>query len=296
MITIRMTGGIGNQLFQYALGLHLKEVYQKEVQFDTSFYNINGQDDATIRDLDIESFTLGDLQKNNSSNILSKSVLAKGQRFLERLFVPYYRQSYFFEQTLRFDPNVFKVKNSVYLDGYWQSPEYFKGIEGKLRSQFVIENKMTEYAAGLSKRINDMKNAISIHIRRSDYLNKYSHVYYSQPISYYLASLKVIKGYLQTDNIKLIVFSDDIEWCRTNLDFKYPTIFVDALQRPSYEDMILMSQCSHHIIANSTYSWWGAWLNKNDDKIVVAPKNWFLEPYKNEIYTQSIIPSSWIRL
>ncbi|MDB5001950.1 MAG: hypothetical protein JWQ34_175 [Mucilaginibacter sp.] len=289
-------GGVGNQLFQYALGFALKKQLNKEVQFDTSYYYNNNDNDTTKRQLSLEAFSLTDLKKNNSTTIIPQDIFAKVPRFLERIFLPYYKNSYTQEKQFKFDPNIFQVRNNAYLDGYWQSPKYFEGIEADLRNQLVLKNKMSAGAAIYSDLINSSNNSISIHIRRSDYLSKYSHIYHIQTSDYYTKSINCILSNLQIEDITIFIFSDDIDWCKVNIKLPYKNIMIEDEKMYSYEGMVLMAQCKHNIIANSTYSWWGAWMNNYKNKIVVAPKQWFIEPNQNAQYIQSIYPPSWVCL
>ncbi|MPN39089.1 O-antigen biosynthesis glycosyltransferase WbnK [bioreactor metagenome] len=127
-----------------------------------------------------------------------------------------------------------------------------------------------------------------MHIRRGDYVNTYSNYYHILDDTYYLNAIAYIRD--KCTNTKLFVFSDDIEWAQNNYKDIENIIFV--AQNKSYEDMYLMSLCKHNIIANSSFSWWGAWLNENDNKIVIAPKKWF----KNEKMKNSILPKSYIKI
>jgi hypothetical protein len=140
--------------------------------------------------------------------------------------------------------------------------------------------------------------SISIHIRRGDYVqNKKTGKHHGNCSSeYYKNALdeilsKLSKG--QRENVRLFIFSDDIEWARKNLSFACPSVFVSNPATPDYEELVLMSKCSHHIIANSSFSWWGAWLDSNPQKIVIAPAKWFNT--RQSLY-KDIVPSSWIKI
>jgi hypothetical protein len=198
------------------------------------------------------------------------------------------------EQSVIYDAHIFDITDDAYLDGYWQSIEYLRGIEADLHSQFTLKDGWSESALRISNLISQSVNSVSMHVRRGDYISKYSHIYYSQPINYYKEALNYIQHKLKTRHTNIFVFSDDIDWCQENLEFNCPVNWVHNKGMYVYEDMLLMGQCMNQIIANSTYSWWGAWLNKFENKLVIAPETWYINPEKNTLFTQSIYPSSWI--
>jgi hypothetical protein len=177
----------------------------------------------------------------------------------------------------------------VYLAGCWQSERYFKDIEDVIRREFTVKIKPDANNERTTALINSV-NAVSLHIRRDDYVTNQRHgtcalAYYQQAVE--IISRKVSSPYF-------FVFCDDILWAKENLKLKYPTVFIshnDAAK--DFEDLRLMTQCSHHITANSTFSWWGAWLNKKYDKIVIAPGKWFND---EGINTKDLIPEGWIRI
>lgn len=290
-------GGIGNQLFQYALGYTLKEKFNRQIQFDISHYNLDNQAGYTFRELTIKVFNINSFNENISSKpCINNNIFSKAIRFIERTFLPYYKNSYIEEKRFEFDLNVFKVRDNTCLVGYWQSPKYFEGLEEKLRSQLILNKELSDKAIVVSKLIKSYNNSVSIHIRRGDYLTKYKHIYCHQKKTYYIDGVNYISTKLKTEDITLFVFSDDIEWCIKNVNYSHKTIFVDSKDMYTYEDMILMSECEHNIIANSSYSWWSAWLNANPTKIVVCPKNWFADNKLNNSFVKDIFPASWITL
>ena len=297
MVTIKVSDGIGNQLFQYALGYSLKQQFNKSIRFDTSFYNIPGLNGATQRDLLLTRFCLTDFEiKPNSETQIKHSVVSKAKRFIERKLLPYYKRSYVFERKLVFDPNILKIADDVYLDGYWHSYKYFEGLETALQGQLTLKEPLTIEALNFAEIIKKSTSSVSIHIRRKDYLSKYQNVYHAQSNAYYTKAINEIYNRSDKADLTLFVFSDDILWCEQNLHLPFKFIFVKGANMHAYEDLVLMSYCDHNIIANSTYSWWGAFANKNSKKIVVAPKIWFKNQEDNQLYTQYLYPPSWICL
>lgn len=296
MIVIRVQGGLGNQLFQYALALSLKKKKNTKVLLDITFYeNSFIPNGATKRHFILDNFNIKDIEYTTDRNlVLKNSFTQKIRRLYERKFLPYYKNTYVVEKDSGFDPFIFEVKTTAYLDGYWQSYKYFENIEKELRSNLMLTTKLSSDSDVLLSEIKKQQNSISLHIRRGDYVTKYNNLYYQISLDYYINSINFIKSKLANDCIKIYVFSDDIEWCKQNIKINNPHYFISNNQKEDFEDLILMSNCSHNIIANSTYSWWAAWLNSNKNKIVVCPKRWFNDSNNN--FNNTIYPTSWNKL
>ena len=256
MIISKIQGGIGNQMFQWAFGKSLSLRYQKEYYIETSFYF-----NQLLRNFELEKFNI---KLKNISEIKLQTNL----NFLRLI------DSFEFQEIL-----VDKNQN-YYLDGYWQSEKYFQDIKDQISKDFSPEINTIDQ---LKKYI--LNKTISLHIRRTDYVtsNGYHPV---QTIDYYNKALEIIGEY-----DKLIIFSDDIEWCKYNLKFKN-MVFCEI--KNDLHQLWLMSLCKDNIIANSSFSWWGAWLNKNTNKKVIAPKLWFGQ--QTNINDSDIIPDTWIKI
>jgi len=296
MIVIRVQGGLGNQLFQYALALSLKKKKDTKVLLDITFYKEsfipNG---ATKRSFILDNFNIKDIAFTTDRNLVLKtSFMQKIKRLYERKFLPYYKNTYVVERNFGFDPLIFEVKSNCYLDGYWQSYKYFEDIEKDLRTNLMLITELSVESATLLNEIKEHQNSISLHVRRGDYVTKYNNLYYQIPSDYYINSINFIKTKLSKIPIKIYVFSDDIDWCKQNIKINDPHYFVSNNQKEDFEDLILMSNCSHNIIANSTYSWWAAWINLNSKKIVVCPKRWFNDSNNN--FNNTIYPTLWNKL
>ena len=259
MIISKIQGGLGNQMFQYAYGKHLSYKYNTEIRFDIRFYELNL---TPKREFLLDKF----------SNIFTNTDINVS------LVGPIYPIVDDFNWRELPKP----VGSNYYLDGYWQSEKFFKGSEDLIREDFKPSEEIL-------KKISKIKfiegNTISLHVRRSDYItsNGYHPV---QSIEYYQKAIEMIGNY---DNI--FVFSDDIQWCKNNLKFDN-MIFIEGLT--DIEDLYLMSMCKNNVIANSTFSWWGAWLNNNPGKKIIAPKKWFGE--KAGLNDVNIIPTSWLKI
>jgi hypothetical protein len=201
---------------------------------------------------------------------------------------PIYREPHF-----EFDPAVPELQAPCYLDGYWQSERYFSDIAGVLRRDFTARAPLNRQNEALAAGI-DVVNAVSLHVRRGDYVddpttNRFHGIcspdYYERALAFIIA---------RAGMPELFVFSDDQQWARANLRFSVPMTFIDANPPDrGHLDMYLMARCRHNIIANSSFSWWGAWLNPSSEKIIVAPQRWFSNSGHD---TRDLIPPSWARL
>jgi hypothetical protein len=201
---------------------------------------------------------------------------------------PIYRERHF-----HFDPAVLDLRTPVYLDGFWQSERYFSDIAGVLRQEFAAKAPASPENAALASMI-DAVNAVSVHVRRGDYVDDPTTRWYHGicPPEYYQRAVDHVTSRVGVPH--LFVFSDDQQWTRANLRFPVPMTYVDANSPDcGYRDMLLMARCRHHIIANSSFSWWGAWLNPSREKIIVAPQRWFGAASND---TRDLIPPSWVRL
>lgn len=285
MIIVQINGGLGNQMFQYALGRCLQLKHNAKVKFDTSvFESYFRKYELDIFGLQPEIASPEEIAKLKNYNPKQSKYLRHLPRFIRRNFETYRQES---DKTK--PENILKLKNNVYLDGYWQSEKYFKKIEDVIRREFVINTPMNEINKQLADEIQ-LKNSVSLHVRRTDYitdrpiLDICSLEYYHDAINYIVENL---------ENPHFYVFSDDLNWAEENIKFPCAyTLVKNNIEENNYEDMRLMSLCKHNIIANSSFSWWGAWLNNNQHKMVIAPKNWSL----TEMYSKKRTPESWIRL
>ncbi|MEK9161478.1 MAG: alpha-1,2-fucosyltransferase [Patescibacteria group bacterium] len=285
MIIIKLNGGLGNQLFQYSLGRKLSIKNNDIFKLDLSGFTKDNP----------RSYSLGHF--NIVENLAKKEDVAKfNKKGLSKLFEkikPYYKKSVIKYKGYDFDQNILKLSGNFYLDGYWQSEKYFKDIEGVIRKEITLKEPLVDEHANLINNIKN-SNSVSVHIRRGDYATnkKFSAVYNLLDEEYYQRTVKFIAEKIKEP--KFFIFSDDIKWAKQNLNIPYPKIFVsDNSEIKDYEELTLMSFCKHNIIANSSFSWWGAWLNTNIDKIVLSPDKWFNIGVGN---TSDLIPENWIKL
>jgi hypothetical protein len=198
------------------------------------------------------------------------------------------------EKHFNFDKSVLFLRDDIYLQGYWQSEKYFKDISHIIRREFTLREPLSEASQQIAQKIKTSANSVSLHIRRGDYISNptTNSVHGVCSLRYYQECVQVLNE--KVGDVSLFVFSDDPVWVKENLSYKYSMIFVNHNGvEHAFEDMHLMSLCQHNIIANSSFSWWGAWLNNNPHKVVLAPKHWFR---KEDIDTKDLIPDNWIRV
>jgi hypothetical protein len=287
-IIIRLLGGLGNQLFQYALARKIAYQSGAVLKLDISCFN-----EYNLRRYGLKNFNIMEIFATKKEIDILKSgniIFEWANRLKNSENKP---DTYYPEKVFNYDPEVLNIKGSIYLDGYWQSELYFRDIEDIIKKEFTVKAEPDKVNRELSHRILQ-ENSVSVHIRRGDYItNPDTNQYHGVcPIEYYYLSIAKISKMVK--NPVFYVFSDDHQWTRDNLKVDYPVFFVDVNdENKDYEDLRLMTHCKHHIIANSSFSWWGAWLGIHQKKIVIAPKKWF---NKLEIDTRDLIPSAWIKV
>jgi hypothetical protein len=215
---------------------------------------------------------------------------------IRRKLLPWNKQKMIRQHGFSYSPEIPKVKGSAYLNGYWQSEKYFIDIAGIIRTEFTFKCRPDETNAILLEKIGS-KNAVSLHIRRGDYVSNPGtrRIHGILGLDYYIRAIALITRHIE--KVHVFVFSDDILWARENLKISLPVDFMDHNGADKdYEDLRLLSHCKHHIIANSSFSWWGAWLAENQHKMVIAPRRWFTEMGMAKRQNKDIIPEGWIKL
>jgi hypothetical protein len=290
MVITNLIGGLGNQMFQYAAGRALSLERNVSLRLDISgFENYGLHQGFELQrvfncpaEIASEADVRGILGWQYSSSIrqlLSRPSMAAFRR--EELVV---------ESHFHYWQEIKNVPNDCYLTGYWQSEKYFLEVTTQMRGDFSFRLPLENQNAELAKQINQV-NAVSLHVRRGDYAHnpKTTETHGLCSLDYYQAAIQYVSERVTPPHF--FVFSDDISWVKSNLKIDFPCEYVDHNHRAeSYNDMLLMSMCQHHIIANSSFSWWGAWLNPSGEKIVVAPKHWFA----NQTDIQDLLPQGWV--
>lgn len=289
MIIVKLIGGLGNQMFQYATGRALADANGCDLKLDVS-----GFDDYKLRVYELADYQIRasvaseeDIKRFRGCSPVHP-LIDRVRKFL-RLLPP----SIFLEKAFSFDPEVLKLQAPCYLEGYWQSERYFSGIREALLADFSLASPIDSQNQAVFDQMSAC-NAVSLHVRRGDYVSNPSAAQFHGlcPMDYYRDAVEYIGE--RVDSPCFFVFSDDTDWVLENLQINYPlnVVNVNGPDR-GICDMALMRACKHHVIANSSFSWWGAWLNPDKSKIVVAPKRWFKE---QNMPTEDLIPHSWVRL
>lgn len=295
MIVTKIQAGLGNQMFQYAVGLSLALKHQTELVLDISSYE-NMHKDDTPRSYELDVFAIRGrvADKNDFAVIKSPEYRRTLQDKVKHRLAIGNAVFYYGETSSSFDPRVPLLKNNTYLSGWWQSEKYFIDVRDQLLKDFIPKHKPS---ASTLRAIEDASSceSVAVHVRRGDYVtNKFANAHHgTATLDYYNAAAVFMKSFIP--NIRFFVFSDDISWCKKNLKFGPNTVYISGNSgRDAYQDLLIMKSCKHNIIANSSFSWWGAWLNENSSKIVIAPRAWYADPIKNR--EADIVPAGWMRM
>ena len=185
-------------------------------------------------------------------------------------------------------------RGELYLDGYWQSEKYFKGAVEAIRRELIVQKELEGKNLEIAGMIKEVAQPVSIHIRRGDYVSdkKTNQVHGLCSLDYYESAINRLTETFSSPHF--FVFSDDQNWVKENLKLNLPATYVDHNDAATnFEDLRLMSLCKHNIIANSSFSWWGAWLNADSEKVVIAPSKWFAD---NNMNSQDVCPEVWVRI
>ena len=293
MIIVKIFGGLGNQMFQYAAGKVLAVKNNTELKLDINHYKIktlpHGLPYRTydLSVLNIEENIATDkeiaLFKKESADFIKRNI-----RKAKNIIAPY---KIIYEPHFHYYSELITMKGNIYMDGYWQSEMYFKDIENIIRKEFTIKTTLTNEANEMLGKINNT-NSVCLNIRRQEfasnpYLNLFTGTEYIYKAVEYFNN--------KINNPHYFIFSDELDWVKENVKLTEPYTIVESnLYGDKFRDCLyLMSSCKHFIIPNSTFGWWAAWLNGDVDKLVVAPERWFSDDVRN---TKDLIPEKWIRL
>lgn len=292
VIIVKIWEGLGNQLFQYAFAKSLQMESNEKVYLDFCSFGRDGgcEKPELFRNQGITQFRISlDEYKRvndyyfflNGNNRINRSI----KYLSEHACFPY---KYFQEDTVAFKPELLCIKGNYYVHGWFQNEKYFKKYEEIIRKEFKLKQKIK-----IGKELKEVlacPDTVSIHIRRGDF-KKGANVL---DLKYYERAVEYISHVIE--NPLLCIFSDEVEWVKSNMNFKGRCYYINenrALR--DYEELIVMSHCKHNIIANSTFSWWGAWLNNNYNKIVIGPRKWFLDNRVRNVGI-NIMPDNWIKI
>jgi hypothetical protein len=293
MIIVRLNGGLGNQMFQYAAALCLADMHRTETRFDLTWF-----DDYQLHQgfelVKIFGMPIPEPSETDYRRVLGWRGCRRLRPHLWRRSVrPFRPTSFVAEPHFRFWPGFHALPADVYLDGYWQSEKYFLPAADQVRSAFQFRQSLTGLNREFADRIASC-NSVAVHVRRGDFARDrtINAVHGLSSLAYYEAGIRRILDRVQDPYFFL--FSDDMDWVRANLHIDRPCWHADHNRgAESFNDMRLMSLCRHHIIANSSFSWWSAWLGENPAQQVIAPARWFR---KEDIDTTHLLPERWTRM
>jgi hypothetical protein len=279
MIIVKLQGGLGNQLFQYAMASSCASRFKVPFKLDLSFLlDRSSRPDFTHRDFALDIFpSIPDLV------YLPPEVVERLPRIAER--------------TLGFDQDIFDLiaemlsRGPCYLDGYWQNESYFAPISEELRDILIVVE--ADDSVKRLKEAISTNNSICVHIRRGDFVNNRSNLGYHgvPPLEYYRSGITQIAD--SVGPVHCFVFSDDILWCQAHLDVGYPTTFIgpESSGRKDGLHLMLMSACHHFVLSNSSFGWWAAWLGEKSHSKVFVPEIWLAGP---GVSSRMFVPDRWM--
>lgn len=287
-VIARLHDGLGNQMFQYAAARSVSLKRGLPLKLDLHHYESHALRHYGLDHFRIEAALA--LSEEAPVRFLPEHRRPKTSlagRVLRKMFpadpVPVYNE----KKWWKYDSGIFSGTGAVYLNGYWQAEKYFSDIDQVIRDDFRLRAGFSAEGAARARSM-ERENTVSVHVRRKDFVKKGI----ALPVGYYARAIDYLRQ--RDPGFRFHFFSDDLSWVRAHL---LPLVSPDQRGEDSgggadYEEMILMSQCRHHIISNSTFSWWAAWLCRRPGKTIIAPKTW----WKTKHAAQDLIPQSWIRL
>jgi len=282
MIMSRLFGGAGNQLFQYAAARALADHLGTDLALDSRYVaGSNNRGDCFIHYQNARFTRTDRLPPAKSDGAIRYAlwrILGRNPRF--------HRETH-----LGYDPDFFDLPDQTYLHGYWQSEKYFEGIADQIRRDLRFTTPLDKPNADMAVQIAKAPCPLALHVRRGDYV--VSGAYAACTPEYYRTAARHVAETTGNDPT-CFVFSNDPAWARENLSLGFDTVIVDHNDETTgHFDLHLQTLCAHNVIANSTFSWWAAWLNDSPGKCVVAPKEWFAPNHRQN---SDICPPSWHRL
>jgi hypothetical protein len=295
MVIVRLRGGLGNQLFQFAAAYSLARHHNAELKSDLYTYTKHPLRKYELHHFNVQlpEATREEVHQFTGSNVIDRYLNKKSNYF--------YCPKVFAQPHYHFYEDFFSLPDPIYLSGYWQSEKYFVNVADKIKEAITGSIKLDTRNEELISTIRSC-NSVAVHIRRTDY--KPGSFFQPMPFDYYQRALKFIGERISSP--RYFIFSDDIVWSRRQLSYLKDATFIDHNKGDdSFKDLLVMSACRNQVIANSTFSWWAAWLNDFANKTVVAPQTWFSNKWvdkKEPVYpvryynTKDLLPASWVRL
>ena len=290
MIIVQIIGGLGNQMFQYAFGRRVADGLGVPLKLDVTLFGTYAKRRYELGGLRIEEAFATDHEIDLALRGRFPRLLGKAGQVVP--WLPKSPGRAVRQHGFAFDPKMLMIRDGAYLEGYWQSERYFDAVADRLREEFVPRAPLGDTVQELAEEMR-LGESVSLHVRRGDYVSEPSvsaihlvcdEAYYARCIEYLAARLYAPRFY---------VFSDEPAWARDNLRLQFPTTIVaDRSNAIDVEDLWLMTQCRHHVIANSSFSWWGAWLDSRLSKVVLTPQRWFRDRAPD--YGAAIRPPDWV--
>jgi hypothetical protein len=291
VIVVQLSGGLGNQMFQYATGRALAARHRTQLVLDSSWIALNrgGSVTTEVRRYELGCFELdAPLAEVDDVARLRRTLVPSRRPVLQELVEPQFGQPC---------PELAQAGDNTYLRGYWQNVDYFGDAETLLRQEFTFSPAIAKEEAELARQIRESAEpAVSVHVRRSDYVSDAGvreRMGTLEP-EYYSRALDALGSGI--GSVRQFVFTDDPEWCTKHLRLSDQDVVVGATRAEGdrwASIMHLMTLCDHHVLANSSFSWWGAWLAPSPAKIVVAPRPWLQDARWDE---SGRIPADWVRI
>ncbi len=291
MIITRLKGGMGNQMFQYAMALSVAQKLDVELKIDLCALLDRSRGDFVYRNYDLSIFAVP------PNFVHSEAMLQRLSKFKSSSITKFFRnrvnrgRQHVKETAFQYDPKYKNeaVDNTIF-EGWFQSHRYFSDIAPLIRQRFTFKKPILQKSQGLLEKIQNA-NAVCLNVRRTDFLKV--DTLNATNLDYFLKAAKRMAE--QTEKSEFFVFSDDVAWCRENILLDYPVTVVDHEHKGEKfgNYLQLMIACRHFIIPNSSFAWWAVWLNDHAEKIVIAPKNWFTDP---TIDTSDLVMDTWLRI
>jgi len=290
MLIVKLFQGFGNQMFQYAYGRSIASRYNKTVKFDLGWFKENSAHRAfMLNSLNVtyECATVEEIYDTKTCN--GRNIIEYKWNLLRNAIAPYYRKSVIIENSNTcFDTHLLKTNSNSYIEGYFASENYFIPIADLLKKEFKFKTQPSELNKCKMQEMQQ-RNAVCISLRRGDFLQHSIHNVCG--LDYFDRSIEYLNQRI-TDSY-FYIFSDDNAWATENFKTDFPHEFVTHNYPNFIEDFRLMQVCKHHIIPNSTFSWWAAWLAEQDGSIIIAPNKWL---NSETIDYSKVVPLRWIKM
>ncbi len=279
-------------MFQYAAGVSLAERHGTRLAIDKTWFDAHKHTVDAPRTYELDCFRLPeDFVTADDYIVIGENDRSLKRRiYLRTRAAKQAKVSHYNEPHYHYDPSFLKQSKHTLVEGFFQSEKYFSNVRRTLLERFTFAKDPSGDNNKLAEKITK-SNAVSLHVRRSDYasVKATKETHGLMGMDYYKAAADYIAK--RAPDPTFYVISDDPEWCKKNLKLPYSIVYVE--NKDGWKDMQLMSMCRHHITANSSFSWWGSWLDPHTEKIVVAPKKWFVDGSMN---TKDVVPEAWVRL